>query len=1290
MAEASDWRGGAILSIVSMAWLCGVPAWAKYGGGSGTASEPYLIGTAEHLDALGTDPNDWDKSFKLAADIDLSAYPGNTFHPIGSRWGPGGIHPFSGVFDGNGHTITGFSYSTQETYPVGLFIYVAGDYTKGNKAEVKSLHLVAPRIDAPKAMRVGALVGSCGGRVVDCSALDVAVSGYEDVGGLIGENDHGMIQDCSCTGNVAGNNFTGGLVGATKAGIITACRFDGVVKGGIAGGMVGWNEGDIISCGTTGQVTGSREAGGLVGSNFQGTIVTCWSEASVQGAGDNTGGLVGELYAGTAKSCWASGAVEGNRYVGGFVGKSSGTISYCYATGAVKGDTYIGGFAGTCAGATRWSYSTGMVSGATNVGGFAGGGSPYLCYWDIETSGIAQPGAGWGRTTAQMMSAATFVGWGVEGQWVLDEGRSYPRLVWEKTPGQLLVDAPRTYGGGTGTPDDPYLIGTPEELSLVACHPEDLAKHFRLAKDIDLQNVSTREFIPLGASLPFTGSFDGSGHTIYNFHGRGLFGTVAGSIRDLHLSGAMVSGGQAGALAASNRGVIQGCSVTGEVTGTRNVGGLVGSNVGKLEACAAAVQVSGGICVGGLAGYNGGSISACSAAGRVTGPTSCGGLVGSNYKDINTSCSTAEVTGGTEVGGLVGTAGEAGFWTACPAPPPHFVPTLGDSRITACYSLGRVTGRTSVGGLIGKNAGVIMACYAASPLQVTAAQPQAGESANTDIGGLVGKNEYGIVYLSYWDTEVSGLVRSAGGKGRTTAQMTTAETFRGWSAAPVWALREGSSYPYFARTGPGLLITDDPQRYGGGDGTPAAPYQLWTAAHLANLGYYPGDWDKHFVLMSDIKMADIDPNMLWPIGILSAPFTGTFDGNGHTVAQFSRHADSELYIGLFGSIGRDSSAPTAHAGEVSGLTLQDLDVSGRCYVGGLAGHSDGVISSCSGSGQVRAVEKNAGGLVGFNAGVLRDCSNTCTVTAYQVGGTLAGFNTGTATSCSGSGVVKTAGQRDSCAGGLIGENSGTVERCHFRGDVLGKQWLEESGRAGQDAGGWTGGYTVGGLVALNEGTISQCSAQATVIGSYLLGGLVGYNEYVGKVSQSFAETAVIGGNTAGGLVGDNNGQILDCFATGQVGGNDRIGGLVGENYQQREIQRCYSTCRVAGRDFVGGFLGAISTWDKTNVVSCFWDVDSSGTSDGVGSMDPDPNGVLGLPTSALHKATTFMSAGWSFSPGADGAEPVWWIREGQDYPRLRWELDSDANNIASNLPGWLTRPDELRAHTRDEARLARE
>ena len=113
----------------------------KYAGGTGELNDPYLIYTAEQLNAIGTEPNDWGKHFKLMADFDLSVYEHSEFNNIGIPSGGGGrlggtffpAVPFEGVFDGNGHTISNYTSDT------GLFSCV-GD----PNAVIKNLGLIKP------------------------------------------------------------------------------------------------------------------------------------------------------------------------------------------------------------------------------------------------------------------------------------------------------------------------------------------------------------------------------------------------------------------------------------------------------------------------------------------------------------------------------------------------------------------------------------------------------------------------------------------------------------------------------------------------------------------------------------------------------------------------------------------------------------------------------------------------------------------------------------------------------------------------------------------------------------------------------------------------------------------------------------------------------------------------------------------------------------------------------------------------------------------------------------------
>ena len=82
-------------------------AWSSYGGGSGSAEDPYLIFTETHLNQIGLNSHHWGQHFKLMSDLNLINLSGSEFNIIGADLGS----PFTGVFDGNGKVISQFQYS---------------------------------------------------------------------------------------------------------------------------------------------------------------------------------------------------------------------------------------------------------------------------------------------------------------------------------------------------------------------------------------------------------------------------------------------------------------------------------------------------------------------------------------------------------------------------------------------------------------------------------------------------------------------------------------------------------------------------------------------------------------------------------------------------------------------------------------------------------------------------------------------------------------------------------------------------------------------------------------------------------------------------------------------------------------------------------------------------------------------------------------------------------------------------------------------------------------------------
>ncbi|MBM6946620.1 MULTISPECIES: fimbrillin family protein [Bacteroides] len=237
-----------------------------------------------------------------------------------------------------------------------------------------------------------------------------------------------------------------------------------------------------------------------------------------------------------------------------------------------------------------------------------------------------------------------------------------------------------------------------------------------LNNDIDLSGI---DWTPIGTeSRPYTGNFDGGGHTI-----TGLKIDKSGTDY-VGLIGCLGSGGK-----------VQNVTLTNiSVSGANCVGGIAGQNYGTVENCSVNGTVTGkGFTdTGGIAGSNYGTISGCSAEGTVTGSVNVGGIAGGSYLGviIDGCHSTAAVSGISSVGGVLGNLGNNSF-------------------LMACYSTGNVTatityGYAHVGGVVGINGqGTVTACYHATG-EITS-------SVGDRIGGIAGCNDQGTFTACYWE-----------------------------------------------------------------------------------------------------------------------------------------------------------------------------------------------------------------------------------------------------------------------------------------------------------------------------------------------------------------------------------------------------------------------------------------------------------------------------------------------------------------------------------------------------------
>lgn len=321
MAESGDSRVLRIVPILITIFFLNFPAYAKYSGGTGEPNDPYQIATAEDLMLLGNSPGDYSKYFILTDDIDLDPnLPGRKVYDK-AVIAPNREMPFTGVFNGNGRTIS--HLKIEGTEYLGLF----GEL--GYNAVVNDLGVVDVNITGSGGY-IGGLAGyNVSGYVSDCYSTGV-VSGRSSVGGLIGYNDRAEVARCYSTSAVSGTeSYVGGLMGYSWNGTMTYCYSTGPVSGySSVGGLVGQNDyfgtdvHAVTQCYSTGSVSGIERVGGLVGWNDRSYLSQCYSIGPVSGT-SNTGGLVGRDYQGNITACFWDIETSGQTASAGGAGRTT-------------------------------------------------------------------------------------------------------------------------------------------------------------------------------------------------------------------------------------------------------------------------------------------------------------------------------------------------------------------------------------------------------------------------------------------------------------------------------------------------------------------------------------------------------------------------------------------------------------------------------------------------------------------------------------------------------------------------------------------------------------------------------------------------------------------------------------------------------------------------------------------------------------------------------------------------------------------------------------------------------
>ena len=222
-------------------------------------------------------------------------------------------------------------------------------------------------------------------------------------------------------------------------------------------------------------------------------------------------------------------------------------------------------------------------------------------------------------------------------------------------------------------------------------------------------------------------------------------------------------------------------------------------------------------------------------------------------------------------------------------------------------------------------------------------------------------------------------------------------------------------------------------QFAGGTGTAEDPYEIATAEQLRDFAALvnSGHTTVSAKLTADIDLsticgADVEGGTSWtPIGSGSNSYTGTFDGDGHSVSGLYIYTPNGANVGLFGYVGQ--------SGSVKNLRV-DGNVSGSEYVGGVVGRVFvGSITNCVNHAKVHS-SGTAGGVVGENeGGRVTNCYNTGQVSGSNDVGGVVGFVNSSSTCkveyCYNFGKV-TGGT----GGSVVGDNDGDADQvtsCYF-------------------------------------------------------------------------------------------------------------------------------------------------------------------------------------------------------------------------------------------------------------------
>ena len=786
--------------------------------------------------------------------------------------------------------------------------------------------------------------------------------------------------------------------------------------------MCGYNNGTLQECYNTGEVSGTKQnVGGVCGENYSGTVQESYNTGKVTGTGNCVGGVCGQN-GGTVKGCYNTGEVIDNYPVGSVCGwNGGGTVENCYYLAGTSKKA-VGDGSGnrteTCESKTELQFRNGEVA--------------YLLQKDLG-EGAEQV---WGQRidpddtgktdkTPVLNSTSAYT--------VHKAAENSPCKRYSNTSGQTFnkheYDDEHDVCIRCGAWQEATLNGDYYEI-----HNQGQLRWFanqvnnqnrpninaRLMKDITMDGT---EWTPIGTdTIPFTGTFDGDGHTISkltctdtNKDHVGLVGyAIDAAIQNVTVQGATLNGRW-------YIGSVCGYLLGGTITNCHAVETVIGKTGREAQS-----KYCGGI-VGYIMGNT--NVTGCTNSGTVSGLNFLGGIVGQAQQATVQRCfNSGAVTGNSSpTGGIVGLANRA--------------------TVQDCGNSGAVTRADSsgdCGGIAGSaTAGSIQNCYnAVLNMKYPICASTSSETALLNCYYLAdnpGTDPSAKTEAQFNSGEVAYLLQN--GERTDTTTTVWGQTLTGGSQQAFPVLNGDKVYQTTPCTAGYSNTAQQTLDHNYTEDGVCSRCGAWQEATL-NGDYYEihnqgqlrwfadqvnnnGRTNINARLTASFAM---DGTEWTPIGEYFAGkrFTGTFDGDGHTISGLTCTKPDADHVGLVGY---------AVGATIQNVTVQKSSFNGDTYIGSVCGYIvGGKITGCTNSDTVNVRGYNYLGGIAAHADstTVQRCFNSGTVTGnYPTGGIVGFANNATVQDCGNTGAVKSPNGNEYC-GGIAGStnNTSSIQNCY--------------------------------------------------------------------------------------------------------------------------------------------------------------------------------------------------------------------------------------------------------------------